>query len=91
MNRAELDIIIQQVLDAAPDKSNLQLTSIVFANWLSMYDQSDEWPVIMLAVTSCLAEQQNERLDKETDTQHEDVALAVHAADEFMAGILNKQ
>ena len=56
-----------------------------------MYDQSDEWPVIMLAVTSCLAEQQNERLDKETDTQHEDVALAVHAADEFMAGILNKQ
>jgi|TARA_B110000495_G_scaffold26515_1_gene19532 hypothetical protein len=88
MDKAEFIEVMRRVEEAVPDKASPEILSLIIANLVLLFEQHAEWPQIILSVTSVLNEAIAE--DQEQRIIYNEEA-AVRAADEFMAGILNKQ
>ena len=87
MDKAKFEAVMERMAEAAPKEASPEIMSLIIANLVLLFEQQDSWPHMMMAVTATLSAAITEEQEQHITRNEE---AAVRAADEFMAGILNK-
>ena len=87
MDKAKFEAVMERMAKAAPDQASPEIMSLIIANLVLLFEQQDSWPQMMMAVTATLSAAISEEREEHIARNEE---AAVRAANEFMAGILNK-
>lgn len=87
MDKAKFEVVMERMAKAAPDQASPEIMSLIIANLVLLFEQQDSWPQMMMAVTATLSAAISEEREEHIARNEE---AAVRAANEFMAGILNK-
>ena len=87
MDKAKFEAVMERMAKAAPDQASPEIMSLIIANLVFLFEQQDSWPHMMMAVTATLSAAISEEREEHIARSEE---AAVRAANEFMAGILNK-
>mgnify|MGYP003676232083 CR=1 FL=1 len=88
MDREEFEVLMRRMAEAAPKEASPEIMSLIIANLVLLFNQQEQWPSIMVAVTAVLSEAIKEDREEATE-KDEDVAL--RDANNFMAAIIQKR
>jgi len=81
MDKDEFLTAMNRVAEALPDQSSPEMTSLFIANIILIYEQEKEWPHMMMAVTTILA-------DAMVEEKAEGEAAATEDAKAFLKNIM---
>ena len=88
MDKEEFEVAMHRIAEAAPKEASPEVMSLIVANLVLLFNQQEQWPSIMVAVTAVLSEAIKEDREKAED-RGEDIAL--RDANDFMAAIIQKR
>ncbi len=88
MDKKEFEVAMHRIAEAAPKEASPEIMSLIVANLVLLFEQQQQWPSIMMAVTAVLSEAIKEDREEATE-KDEDVAL--RDANNFMAAIIQKR
>tara|TARA_R110002110_G_C12940457_1_gene669379 strand:+ start:110 stop:385 length:276 start_codon:yes stop_codon:yes gene_type:complete len=88
MDKEEFEVAMHRIAEAAPKEASPEVMSLIVANLVLLFEQQQQWPSIMMAVTAVLSEAIKEDREEATE-KDEDVAL--RDANNFMAAIIQKR
>ena len=88
MDKKEFEVAMHRIAEAAPKEASPEVMSLIIANLVLLFEQQEQWPSIMVAVTAVLSEAIKEDRDRAED-RGEDIAL--RDANNFMAAIIQKR
>ena len=88
MDKEEFEVAMHRIAEAAPKEASPEIMSLIVANLVLLFEQQQQWPSIMMAVTAVLSEAIKEDREEATE-KDEDVAL--RDANNFMAAIIQKR
>ena len=88
MDKKEFEVAMHRIAEAAPKEASPAVMSLIVANLVLLFEQQEQWPSIMMAVTAVLSEAIKEDREEATE-KDEDVAL--RDANNFMAAIIQKR
>ena len=88
MDKEEFEVAMHRIAEAAPKEASPEVMSLIVANLVLLFEQQQQWPSIMMAVTAVLSEAIKEDREEVTE-KDEDVAL--RDANNFMAAIIQKR
>ena len=88
MDKKEFEVAMHRIAEAAPKEASPEVMSLIVANLVLLFEQQEQWPSIMVAVTAVLSEAIKEDRDRAED-KGEDIAL--RDANNFMAAIIQKR
>ena len=88
MDKKEFEVAMHRIAEAAPKEASPEVMSLIVANLVLLFEQQEQWPSIMVAVTAVLSEAIKEDRDRAED-RGEDIAL--RDANNFMAAIIQKR
>ena len=88
MDKEEFEVAMHRIAEAAPKEASPEVMSLIVANLVLLFEQQEQWPSIMVAVTAVLSEAIKEDREEATE-KDEDVAL--RDANNFMAAIIQKR
>jgi len=88
MDKEEFEVAMYRIAEAAPKEASPEVMSLIVANLVLLFEQQQQWPSIMMAVTAVLSEAIKEDREEATE-KDEDVAL--RDANNFMAAIIQKR
>ena len=88
MDKEEFEVAMHRIAEAAPKEASPEVMSLIVANLVLLFEQQQQWPSIMMAVTAVLSEAIKEDREEATE-KDEDVAL--RDANNFMAAIIKKR
>ena len=88
MDKEEFEVAMHRIAEAAPKEASPEVMSLIVANLVLLFNQQEQWPSIMVAVTAVLSEAIKEDREEATE-KDEDVAL--RDANNFMAAIVQKR
>jgi hypothetical protein len=88
MDKEEFEVAMHRIAEAAPKEASPEVMSLIVANLVLLFEQQQQWPSIMMAVTAVLSEAIKEDREEATE-KDEDVAL--RDANNFMAAIVQKR
>ena len=88
MDKEEFEVAMHRIAEAAPKEASPEVMSLIVANLVLLFEQQEQWPSIMVAVTAVLSEAIKEDREEATE-KDEDVAL--RDANNFMAAIVQKR
>ena len=88
MDKKEFEVAMHRIAEAAPKEASPEVMSLIVANLVLLFEQQQQWPSIMMAVTAVLSEAIKEDREEATE-KDEDVAL--RDANNFMAAIVQKR
>ncbi len=88
MDKKEFEVAMHRIAEAAPKEASPEIMSLIVANLVLLFEQQQQWPSIMMAVTAVLSEAIKEDREEATE-KDEDVAL--RDANNFMAAIVQKR
>ena len=88
MDKAKFEEVMHRIAEAAPKEASPEVMSLIVANLVLLFEQQQQWPSIMMAVTAVLSEAIKEDREEATE-KDEDVAL--RDANNFMAAIVQKR
>ena len=88
MDKDKFDAVMERMAAAAPDQASPEIMSLIIANLVLLFNQQEQWPSIMVAVTAVLSEAIKEDRERVED-KGEDIAL--RDANNFMAAIIQKK
>tara|TARA_R110000868_G_scaffold157706_1_gene385111 strand:- start:215 stop:490 length:276 start_codon:yes stop_codon:yes gene_type:complete len=88
MDKKEFEVAMHRIAEAAPKEASPEVMSLIVANLVLLFEQQQQWPSIMMAVTAVLSEAIKEDREEATE-KDEDVAL--RDANNFMAAIIQKR
>ncbi len=88
MDKEEFEVAMHRIAEAAPKEASPEVMSLIVANLVLLFNQQEQWPSIMVAVTAVLSEAIKEDREKAEDIG-EDIAL--RDANDFMAAIIQKR
>ena len=88
MDKEEFEVAMHRIAEAAPKEASPEVMSLIVANLVLLFEQQQQWPSIMVAVTAVLSEAIKEDREEATE-KDEDVAL--RDANNFMAAIIQKR
>jgi len=81
MDKDEFLIAMNHVAEALPDQASPAVASLIIANLILLYEQQKEWPHMMMAVTTILA-------DAMAEEKAEGEAAATEDANAFLKNIM---
>ena len=88
MDKKEFEVAMHRIAEAAPKEASPEVMSLIVANLVLLFEQQEQWPSIMVAVTAVLSEAIKEDRERAED-RGEDIAL--RDANNFMAAIIQKR
>ena len=88
MDKKEFEVAMHRIAEAAPKEASPEVMSLIIANLVLLFEQQEQWPSIMVAVTAVLSEAIKEDRERAED-RGEDIAL--RDANNFMAAINQKR
>ncbi len=88
MDKKEFEVAMHRIAEAAPKEASPEVMSLIVANLVLLFEQQEQWPSIMVAVTAVLSEAIEEDRERAED-RGEDIAL--RDANNFMAAIIQKR
>ena len=88
MDKKEFEVAIHRIAEAAPKEASPEVMSLIVDNLVLLFEQQEQWPSIMVAVTAVLSEAIKEDRERAED-KGEDIAL--RDANNFMASIIQKR
>tara|TARA_B100000497_G_C7279667_1_gene193958 strand:- start:95 stop:370 length:276 start_codon:yes stop_codon:yes gene_type:complete len=88
VDKEEFEVAMHRIAEAAPKEASPEVMSLIVANLVLLFNQQEQWPSIMVAVTAVLSEAIKEDREKAED-RGEDIAL--RDANDFMAAIIQKR
>ena len=88
MDKKEFEVAMHRIAEAAPKEASPEVMSLIVANLVLLFEQQQQWPSIMMAVTAVLSEAIKEDREEAAE-KDEDVAL--RDANNFMAAIIQKR
>ena len=88
MDKKEFEVAMHRIAEAAPKEASPEVMSLIVANLVLLFEQQEQWPSIMVAVTAVLSEAIEEDRERAED-RGEDMAL--RDANNFMAAIIQKR
>ena len=88
MDKKEFEVAMHRIAEAAPKEASPEVMSLIVANLVLLFEQQEQWPSIMEAVTAVLSEAIKEDRERAED-RGEDIAL--RDANNFMAAIIQKR
>jgi hypothetical protein len=88
MDKEEFEVAMHRIAEAAPKEASPEVMSLIVANLVLLFEQQEQWPSIMVAVTAVLSEAIKEDRERAED-KGEDIAL--RDANNFMAAIIQKR
>ena len=88
MDKEEFEVAMHRIAEAAPKEASPEVMSLIVANLVLLFEQQQQWPSIMMAVTAVLSEAIKEDRERAED-KGEDIAL--RDANNFMAAIIQKR
>ena len=88
MDKKEFEVAMHRIAEAAPKEASPEVMSLIVANLVLLFEQQEQWPSIMMAVTAVLSEAIKEDRERAED-KGEDIAL--RDANNFMAAIIQKR
>ena len=88
MDKKEFEVAMHRIAEAAPKEASPEVMSLIVANLVLLFEQQEQWPSIMVAVTAVLSEAIKEDRERAED-KGEDIAL--RDANDFMAAIIQKR
>tara|TARA_Y100000389_G_scaffold12468_1_gene11262 strand:+ start:255 stop:530 length:276 start_codon:yes stop_codon:yes gene_type:complete len=88
VDKEEFEVAMHRIAEAAPKEASPEVMSLIVANLVLLFNQQEQWPSIMVAVTAVLSEAIKEDREKAEDIG-EDIAL--RDANDFMAAIIQKR
>ena len=88
MDKKEFEVVMERIAKAAPDQASPEVMSLIVANLVLLFEQQEQWPSIMVAVTAVLSEAIKEDRERAED-RGEDIAL--RDANDFMDAIIQKR
>ena len=96
MDKKKFEATMHKIAAAAPAKASPQVMALIFSNMVLMYKQHEQWPQIMLTVTSILADALMEEEEEEevgVFDEHTDEAAvrAIQEANDFIEGVIGKK
>jgi len=91
MEREEFEVVMRRIAEAAPKEASPEIMSLIIANLVLLFNQQEQWPSIMVAVTAVLSEAIKEDREEVTEFSVKGAETALRDANKFMSGILNKR
>ncbi len=88
MDKEEFEVAMHRIAEAAPKEASPEVMSLIVANLVLLFEQQEQWPSIMVAVTAVLSEAIKEDRERAED-RGEDIAL--RDANDFMDAIIQKR
>jgi hypothetical protein len=88
VDKEEFEVAMHRIAEAAPKEASPEVMSLIVANLVLLFNQQEQWPSIMVAVTAVLSEAMKEDRERAED-KGEDIAL--RDANDFMAAIIQKR
>jgi len=88
VDKKEFEVAMHRIAEAAPKEASPEVMSLIIANLVLLFEQQEQWPSIMVAVTAVLSEAIKEDRERAED-RGEDIAL--RDANNFMAAIIQKR
>ena len=93
MDKEEFEVAMHRIAEAAPKEASPEVMSLIVANLVLLFNQQEQWPSIMVAVTAVLSEAIKEDREeaKFVPTRDKGEDIALRDANDFMAAIIQKR